>query len=86
MSEMPKSNQPARQITALDLGTNSFHAVIMDIYPDGSFRCIDKLKEMVVLANRGLDHSHYQNVQNLNIDIGSDEIILSITIEARSRA
>ncbi|MBN2731481.1 MAG: Ppx/GppA family phosphatase [Balneolaceae bacterium] len=56
MSEMPKSNKPARRVTALDLGTNSFHAVIMDIYPDGSFRRIDKLKEMVVLADRGMDH------------------------------
>jgi exopolyphosphatase/guanosine-5'-triphosphate,3'-diphosphate pyrophosphatase len=47
---------PAKRIAALDLGTNSFHVVIADIYPDGSFRTVDKLKEMVVLADRGMDH------------------------------
>lgn len=57
MTETPKNNQVAQRITALDLGTNSFHAVIMDIYPDGSFRRIDKLKEMVVLADRGMDQN-----------------------------
>lgn len=50
-----EQGQVARRIAAIDLGTNSFHAVIMDIYPDGSYRRIDKLKEMVVLAERGMD-------------------------------
>jgi exopolyphosphatase/guanosine-5'-triphosphate,3'-diphosphate pyrophosphatase len=55
MTDSPKNGQPSRRIAAIDLGTNSFHAVIMDIYPDGSFRRVDKLKEMVVLADRGMD-------------------------------
>jgi len=45
---------PAKRIAAIDLGTNSFHAVIVDIYPDGSFRTVDKLKEMVILAEKGM--------------------------------
>ena len=45
-----------KRIAAIDLGTNSFHAVLVDIYPDGSFRTIDKLKEMVILAEKGMDN------------------------------
>jgi len=41
---------PARRIAAIDLGTNSFHAVLVDIYPDRSYRLIDSLKEMVNLG------------------------------------
>lgn len=48
---------PAKRIAAIDLGTNSFHAVIVDIYPDGSFRTVDKLKEMVILAEKGMGHN-----------------------------
>ena len=51
----PQSNgKPSKRIAAIDLGTNSFHAVIVDIYPDGSFRTLDKLKEMVDLAKEGI--------------------------------
>jgi exopolyphosphatase/guanosine-5'-triphosphate,3'-diphosphate pyrophosphatase len=45
---------PIKRIAAIDLGTNSFHAVIVDIFSDGSFRKIDDLKEMVQLAKGGL--------------------------------
>lgn len=52
---MNNNNRSAvKRITAIDLGTNSFHAVIVDIYPDGSFYTIDKLKEMVLLAEKGV--------------------------------
>ncbi len=47
---------PTKRIAAIDLGTNSFHAVLVDIYPDGSFRTVDKLKEMVILAEKGMDN------------------------------
>lgn len=47
---------PAKRIAALDLGTNSFHVVIADIYPDGSFRAVDKLKEMVIFSEKGMKH------------------------------
>jgi exopolyphosphatase/guanosine-5'-triphosphate,3'-diphosphate pyrophosphatase len=45
--------KPVKRIAAIDIGTNSFHAVIVDVYPDGSFYTIDKLKEMVLLAEKG---------------------------------
>ncbi|QYA24658.1 Ppx/GppA family phosphatase [Gramella sp. MT6] len=55
--ENSKDNEtPTKRIAAIDLGTNSFHAVLVDIYPDGSFRTIDKLKEMVILAEKGMDN------------------------------
>lgn len=46
-----------KRIAAIDLGTNSFHAVIVDIFPDGSFYTVDKLKEMVLLAEKGFGDS-----------------------------
>lgn len=48
--------QPVKRIAAIDIGTNSFHAVIVDVYPDGSFYTIDKLKEMVLLAEKGFNN------------------------------
>lgn len=56
MTNSSSTDIPAQRIAALDLGTNSFHVVIVDIYPDGSFRTVDKLKEMVVLAEKGMRH------------------------------
>ncbi len=56
MENMTDSSTPIKRIAAIDLGTNSFHAVLVDIYPDGSFRTIDKLKEMVILAEKGMDN------------------------------
>lgn len=48
------SKKALKRVAAIDLGTNSFHAVIVDIFPDGSFYTIDKLKEMVLLAEKGV--------------------------------
>lgn len=45
---------PIKRIGAIDIGTNSFHAIIVDIYSDGSFRTRDTLKELVQLAKGGL--------------------------------
>lgn len=56
MTDFSDHESPTKRIAAIDLGTNSFHAVIVDIYPDGSFRTIDKLKEMVILAEKGMDN------------------------------
>ena len=44
---------PIKRIAAIDLGTNSFHSIIVDIYSDGSFRQVEELKEMVQLAKGG---------------------------------
>lgn len=54
-STLSSDNQtPVKRIAAIDLGTNSFHVVIVDIFSDGSFRMVDDLKEMVELAKGGL--------------------------------
>lgn len=45
---------PIKRIAAIDIGTNSFHAIIVDVYSDGSFRTLDKLKEMVEMAKGGM--------------------------------
>ena len=52
-----KTTIPAKRIAAIDMGTNSFHGVIVDVYPDGSFTTVDKLKEMVLLAEKGFKNS-----------------------------
>jgi len=46
-------DSPTR-ICAIDIGTNSFHALIVDAWPNGTFKEIDRLKEMVRLGRRGL--------------------------------
>jgi len=57
-----------RRVAAIDLGTNSFHAVIVDIYSDGSFSTIDKLKEMVMLAEKGIGDRLTDLAMNRGID------------------
>ncbi len=54
--EQPAVKVPVKRITAIDLGTNSFHAIIVDIFSDGSFYIIDRLKEMVLLSEKGFDN------------------------------
>lgn len=51
--ETASSTAPAR-VCVIDLGTNSFHAVIVDAYANGTFEVVDKFKEMVRLGERGL--------------------------------
>jgi exopolyphosphatase / guanosine-5'-triphosphate,3'-diphosphate pyrophosphatase len=48
------STARTRRIAAIDLGTNSFHSLIVDISPDGSYEMVDSLKEMVLLGHDGL--------------------------------
>ncbi len=43
-----------KRLAAIDLGTNSFHVVIADLFSDGSYRRLDDLKEMVELAKGGI--------------------------------
>lgn len=47
------SSHPTR-VCVVDLGTNSFHTVIVDAYASGAFEVLDRLKEMVRLGERGL--------------------------------
>lgn len=46
--------KPNKRIAAIDLGTNSFHAVITDVHPDGTYTIIDSLKEMICLGRDGV--------------------------------
>ncbi len=43
------------RVCVIDLGTNSFHAIIVDAHPNGSYQVVDRLKEMVRLGADGLD-------------------------------
>ncbi len=61
-------SKPAKRIAAIDLGTNSFHAVIVDIYSDGSFRTVNKLKEMVILAEKGLKDRLSREAMNRGLE------------------
>ncbi|MFO8098499.1 MAG: Ppx/GppA phosphatase family protein [Salinibacter sp.] len=48
-----ETSAPVR-VCVIDLGTNSFHAVIVDAHPNGSFQVVDRMKEMVRLGQHGL--------------------------------
>ena len=39
------------RIAALDLGTNSFHLLVADVHPDGSFTPLAREKEMLRLGD-----------------------------------
>jgi exopolyphosphatase/guanosine-5'-triphosphate,3'-diphosphate pyrophosphatase len=67
MADSSSNGTPAKRIAALDLGTNSFHVVIVDIYPDGRFRTVDKLKEMVILAEKGMKNRLSQDAMDRGI-------------------
>jgi len=47
------ASSPIR-VCVIDLGTNSFHAVIVDAHANGSFQVVDRMKEMVRLGKHGL--------------------------------
>jgi len=68
MENISDNSTPTKRIAAIDLGTNSFHAVLVDIYPDGSFRTIDKLKEMVILAEKGMDNHLSEDAMQRGLD------------------
>ncbi len=60
--------RPVKRIAAIDLGTNSFHALIVEIFSDGSFYTVDKLKEMVLLAEKGLGDRLSDQAMDRGID------------------
>lgn len=45
------------RLCAIDIGTNSVHAVIVDIFSDGSFRMVDSIKEQVGFGSQGLSRT-----------------------------
>ncbi|MGQ9642625.1 MAG: Ppx/GppA phosphatase family protein, partial [Ignavibacterium sp.] len=47
-----------KRIAAIDIGTNSFHLVIVEVQPDGSFKLLDKQREVIRLgSHKGEDLS-----------------------------
>jgi exopolyphosphatase / guanosine-5'-triphosphate,3'-diphosphate pyrophosphatase len=43
-------NTPSRKLAAIDVGTNSFHLIVVDIKEDGSFEIIDREREVIRLG------------------------------------
>tara|TARA_R100001143_G_scaffold61071_2_gene61201 strand:+ start:27744 stop:29318 length:1575 start_codon:yes stop_codon:yes gene_type:complete len=87
-------HSPIKRVAAIDLGTNSFHAVIVDVYSDGSFYTIDKLKEMVLLAEKGFNNRLSEEAMQRALDAlnkiktlsehqGSDRILAYATSAIR---
>lgn len=68
MENLSETVNANKRIAAIDLGTNSFHAVLVDIYPDGSFRTVDKLKEMVILAEKGMENKLSEEAMQRGLD------------------
>jgi exopolyphosphatase/guanosine-5'-triphosphate,3'-diphosphate pyrophosphatase len=56
-SETGRDAAPVR-ICVIDLGTNSFHALIVDANVNGSFVLLDRIKELVQLGEGGLSRHH----------------------------
>ncbi len=49
MSDAPYNQQPSHSLAAIDLGSNSFHMIVVNII-DGQIQVIDQIKEMVRLG------------------------------------
>lgn len=47
--------EPIDRVTAVDVGTNSIHAIIVDVYSHEQFEVVDQIKEQVGFANEGRD-------------------------------
>ena len=39
------------RIAALDLGSNSFHLLVADVHPDGTFEAVSREKDMLRLGD-----------------------------------
>ncbi len=52
VADIPQEATSPVRMCVVDLGTNSFHAVIVDALP-GTFRVVDRFKEMVQLGDEG---------------------------------
>jgi exopolyphosphatase/guanosine-5'-triphosphate,3'-diphosphate pyrophosphatase len=59
----------ALRLCVIDIGSNSFHAIVFDAFPDGTFETVDKLKEMVKLGEGGFrSHRLTEEAQQRGID------------------
>jgi exopolyphosphatase / guanosine-5'-triphosphate,3'-diphosphate pyrophosphatase len=62
---------PVKHFAAIDMGTNSFHLIIVELAEDGSFKIVDRQREVIRLGSR--------QGNNLNI-ITEDEMRLAIAL------
>ena len=46
------------KVAAIDIGSNSIHLIVVDVYPDGHYTVIDKAKDMVGLARHTLANGY----------------------------
>lgn len=46
------------KLAALDIGSNSIHLIIVEVFPDGNYRVIDKAKDMVGLAKHTMSSGY----------------------------
>ena len=49
------------KLATVDIGSNSFHLLVVDVDDEGNFRAIDKEREMVRLGSGGLTVGHMTN-------------------------
>ncbi len=69
-AEPPGDGAPAAvRVCVIDIGSNSFHAVVFDAFPDGTFEIVDKQKEMVRLGEGGFrSHRLTEEAQQRGLD------------------
>lgn len=54
LSSPDASVVPLKRMTAIDVGTNSIHAIIVDVLENETFEVVDRLKEQVGFGQNGL--------------------------------
>ncbi|HEX5616268.1 MAG TPA: Ppx/GppA family phosphatase, partial [Acidimicrobiia bacterium] len=86
------------RIAALDLGSNSFHLLVADVHPDGSFESLTREKEMLRLGDEVSTHGHIrpaaleravaavQHLRRIAEADGAVEVIAKATSAIRSAA
>ncbi len=53
---LASSNPHSMRLAVIDCGTNTFHLLVVDGQPDGTFKQVYRLREYVRLGQEGLDH------------------------------
>src|ERR1700741_4513859 len=86
------------RIAALDLGSNSFHLLVADVHPDGTFESITREKDMLRLGDEVARDGHISetsirrvvesahNMKQLADASGATEVIAKATSAIRSAA
>src|SRR5215207_5287504 len=84
------------RIAALDLGSNSFHLLVADVHPDGTFEAVAREKEMLRLGDDVTRHGHIspaaadravaavRRMKQLADALGATEILAKATSAMRS--